>query len=348
MISSPPSARPIQVADASSVGQARRHAIAVAEYAGLTPEQVGNTSIIATELAVNLHVHGGGGELLINALAAPTPGIQLLAIDRGRGMSDVGRCLVDGYSTAGTAGQGLGAIRRLSSRFDVHSQPGSGTHGGTVVVSQILTKGVPTPGAGPDIGGVCVPVDGETVCGDGWIFDSTSGRCAILVADGLGHGPLAAEAAEAAMAIFRKRGTAEPSAFLTHAHAALRPTRGAAASLADIDLAHRVVRYVGVGNVAGRLVSDQGMRNMISNNGTLGLQIGRTLETQYPWLENGILVMTTDGLVTGWSLDPYPGILRRHPAVIAAVLYRDWSRGRDDATVVVARIPAAAAVMTEV
>ena len=343
MITTPPSARPILVADASSVGAARRHAIAVAEFAGLTGEQIGNISIIATELAVNLHLHGGGGELLINPLPAATPGVQLLAIDRGRGMGDVQRCLTDGYSTAGTAGQGLGAIKRLSSRFDVHSQARSGAHGGTVVVSQILTRGEAMTAADTEIGAVCVPLESETVCGDGWISDSSSGRCAILVTDGLGHGPLAAEASEAAMNTFRNRGATDPVGFLARAHAALRPTRGAAAALADIDLARRVVRYVGVGNVAGRMVSDLSSRSMISSNGTLGLHLGRTIEMQYPWLEDGVLVMATDGLVTGWSLDRYPGILRRHPAVIAAVLYRDWSRGRDDATVVVARIPAAAA-----
>jgi hypothetical protein len=43
--------------------------------------------------------------------------------------------------------------------------------------------------------------------------------------------------------------------------------------------------------------------------------------------------MHTDGLGTRWSLDDYAGLLRRHPSVIAAVLYRDFSRNRDDATV---------------
>lgn len=337
MITSPPSARPIQVSDASSVGAARRHATAVAEHVGLGSELTGNVSLIATELAVNLHLHGGGGELLISPL--PGPGVQLLAIDRGCGMGDVERCLTDGYSTAGTAGQGLGAIRRLSSRFDVHSRPRSGQQGGTVVLSQVLARNAAPPAVEVELGAVCVPVDGETVCGDGWAVDGTHGSCAILVVDGLGHGYLAAEAAAAAVAVFRDRGEADPNAFLSRAHAALRPTRGAAASVAYIDLVRRVVRYAGVGNVAGRLVTEDRSRNMISHNGTLGLQVSRTAETQYPWMEGGLLIMATDGLVTGWSLEGYLGILRRHPAVIAGVLYRDWSRGRDDATVVVVRVP---------
>ena len=44
-----------------------------------------------------------------------------------------------------------------------------------------------------------------------------------------------------------------------------------------------------------------------------------------------------DGLVSHWSIDAYPGLRARHPAIVAAVLYRDFNRGRDDVTVVVGR-----------
>jgi hypothetical protein len=45
--------------------------------------------------------------------------------------------------------------------------------------------------------------------------------------------------------------------------------------------------------------------------------------------------MHTDGLRTRWILSERPGLSARHPAVIAAVLHRDFLRGRDDATVLV-------------
>ena len=47
--------------------------------------------------------------------------------------------------------------------------------------------------------------------------------------------------------------------------------------------------------------------------------------------------MHSDGLSSRWSLDEYQGLITRHPAVIAGVLYRDCLRGRDDATIVVMR-----------
>jgi hypothetical protein len=51
--------------------------------------------------------------------------------------------------------------------------------------------------------------------------------------------------------------------------------------------------------------------------------------------------MHSDGLATQWNLGAYAGLQTRHPSLIAAVLYRDFVRGRDDVTVVVARDRAA-------
>ncbi len=49
-------------------------------------------------------------------------------------------------------------------------------------------------------------------------------------------------------------------------------------------------------------------------------------------------MLASDGVATSWQLDPYPGLSQKHPTLIAAVLFRDFSRRRDDATVVVIRI----------
>ena len=51
--------------------------------------------------------------------------------------------------------------------------------------------------------------------------------------------------------------------------------------------------------------------------------------------------MHSDGLTTHWTLERLPGLAARHPSLIAGVLYRDFKRGRDDVTVVVARGAAA-------
>jgi len=75
----------------------------------------------------------------------------------------------------------------------------------------------------------------------------------------------------------------------------------------------------------------------VSVNGTLGHEARAFREYSYPWQHDAVFVMFSDGLGTHWTLDAYRGLLQRHPAIVAAVLYRDFSRQRDDVTVVVGR-----------
>src|SRR5690606_24646577 len=121
------------------------------------------------------------------------------------------------------------------------------------------------------------------------------------------------------------------------AHAALRSTRGAAMAIAELRHAERVVRFAGVGNIAASIHDHHQTWNMVSYNGTVGHELRKVQEFTYAWPENGLLVMHSDGLTSRWSLAAYPGLAARHPSMTAAVLYRDFRRGRDDVTVLVAR-----------
>jgi hypothetical protein len=76
---------------------------------------------------------------------------------------------------------------------------------------------------------------------------------------------------------------------------------------------------------------------MVSMNGTAGQGAARVRAFDYAWEARATLVMASDGLDTRWSLDDYPGLAARDPALIAGVLYRDHTRGRDDVTVVAVR-----------
>ena len=326
----------VQVTESSQVGEARRAAAQVAERAGLGETDRGRVAIIVTELANNLARHArGGGEMLLRALRAPdVPGVEVLSIDRGPGMADVAACMRDGFSTGGTPGTGLGAARRLADRFEIHStQPA-----GTVVLARVEAAGareaVPRPQF--DWSVICIPVRGETMCGDTWRVAVGPDRLAVMLADGLGHGPLAADASGAAGAAFDADPFAGPRPVIEAAHARMQGTRGGA--VAVLDLAGGAARYAGVGNIAGSIVpAAGGSRGLASHNGTAGVQVRKVQEFEYPWPSDGMLVMHSDGLQGRWSLDAHPGAARRHPAVVAALLYRDFSRGRDDVTVAVVR-----------
>jgi hypothetical protein len=77
---------------------------------------------------------------------------------------------------------------------------------------------------------------------------------------------------------------------------------------------------------------------LFSHNGTVGVLVRKMHAFEYMLPVGGVLIMHSDGLQSRWSLASYPGLQSRHPAVIAAVLARDFDRQRDDLTVLVARV----------
>jgi Stage II sporulation protein E (SpoIIE) len=245
------------------------------------------------------------------------------------------RCLLDGYSTAGSPGTGLGAIARLSASFDIHSMP----QVGTALWSRLWSRPLASdrPAVELQVGTVSLPYPGESVCGDACAVEQLPGRSLFLVADGLGHGPSAAEAAREAVRVFRENLRLDPAAAIHAIHAALRSTRGAAVAVTEINFEAASLRFVGVGNISGTIVADGLSRSLVSHNGTVGHQLLKVQELVYPFPRGALLVLHSDGLATSWRLDKYPGLAARDPSLVAGVLYRDFKRGRDDVTVMAVR-----------
>jgi hypothetical protein len=120
----------------------------------------------------------------------------------------------------------------------------------------------------------------------------------------------------------------------------LTSSRGAVAACAQLDAAAARVGYAGIGNIYGSLVGKERSRGMVSHNGTLGMQTPRARQFAYEWPLEELVIMHSDGLSARWSLSEHPGLFSHHPAIIAAILYRESARKRDDATVVVVRYAA--------
>ena len=320
-----------EISDSSHVGEARRCAAGVAHSAGLDSTQCGNVAIVVTELATNILNHAARGTILLHELVAPGAGVEVIAIDRGPGMPNIDHCMADGYSTGGTKGNGLGAVRRLADQFDVWSDAR-----GTAAVARIVqSRGGATSAA---IGFVCVPKDGEQQCGDAWAVRFDQQTDSILVVDGLGHGPDAETVALAAVAAFRRSALDDAKAMLEQVDAALRASRGAAVAVAMVPKNGQSLRYCAVGNIGGRLESASGSRGLVSGNGIVGGSFRTPQTFEYDFVGETLLILFSDGLQSRWDLDAYAGLRFRHPALIAAILFRDFSRGRDDVTVLVVRL----------
>jgi anti-sigma regulatory factor (Ser/Thr protein kinase) len=328
----------VRVSDPSKIAEARRVAVQHARNLEWDDVTSGEVALIATELATNLVKHAQNGAVILNSSnGGERASLQMISVDTGPGITDIDRSLRDGYSTAGSPGNGLGAVRRMARTLDVYSTPQ-----GTVLVAEIDGLRLKSQGRRKayTIGGIAVPRAGESVCGDAWDVRSDRGLVAVLLVDGLGHGSAAAKAADAAVESFRSAAAiSDPVDLMNRLDLALRPTRGAAAAVAVIDAAAAIVRYCGIGNTVGAIVARNEKRSLVSLNGTLGHTVPRVGEFSYPWPAGASLVMHSDGLTARWVPEQWPGLWQREPAIVAGALYRDCHRPRDDATVVVTRIP---------
>ena len=322
--------------DSSHPGEARRQAVSLCHELGFDESRIGQVALVVTELATNLvkHTAGAGGELVFSPIKqGGMVGLDILSLDKGLGMVNIGECLMDGHSTTGSLGTGLGAIRRLSSAFDIYSSPGQGT----AVFSRLWGNTPPEFAPALDVGAVCLPKHGEQACGDAWAMKQSQNTTLFMLADGLGHGQDAAIAANRAVSVFEQHAPRSPEELVSLIHTALCHTRGAAVAVVEVAFGRGLVRFVGVGNISGSIISGATSCNLISCNGTAGLDAHKVKEFTYPWPAGGLLVLHSDGVATHWSLETYPGLMHKHPALIASVLFRDFQRLNDDSTVVVAK-----------
>lgn len=319
------------VDDPSRVGEARRHVAALCRELEFDEVTSGQAAIIVNELGSNLCKHARKGQLWIAARKENVPEIEILSVDDGPGIGNLPLAMRDGFSTAGSPGTGLGAVQRLATDFDIHSESGKGT----VILARL--RKAPDTGRAFKWGVVALPAPGQSVCGDSWGIALEGSRAALLVADGLGHGEYAAQASLAAVDVFARQPFADMKSALEDSHAVLRMTRGAAVTRVHLDAQENALLVAGAGNVAIRVVSGVFNRSVLVQNGTVGVQMRRVEETRMDWPAHALVVCHSDGLQSRWPPEAITALIGRDPTLAAAVLVRDYGRGRDDVTVLVMR-----------
>lgn len=316
------------VEDSSQVGHARRAVQKLADRIGFDATDAGRVALVVTELASNLLKHAGRGELHVRAIPrGDLQGIEVLAVDRGKGF-DLHACLADGFSTQGTQGIGLGAVSRQAQVFDVYSDAR-----GSVILVRFFQRA--DNGKDQRFGVTQHSLRHDPACGDAWALSIKGQQISALVIDGLGHGEDAESAAMAGSAEFYREPFASPTLMLEDMHHAMRGSRGGALALAQLDCNTGVMRFVGIGNIGACIIDSEKSRGLVSHPGIVGLQYRKSQVFDYPDVNGRLLIMYSDGLQSRWNLRDYPGLMLRHPAVIAALLHRDFCRGTDDVTVLV-------------
>jgi anti-sigma regulatory factor (Ser/Thr protein kinase) len=324
----------LAMTDDSRIAEARRFVKTLAYELHFTDSDIERAAIVVTEAASNIMKHAQHGRVIIRAVSSNT--LEILALDDGPGIANVARAMEDGYSTANSKGIGLGAIARLSSSFHIYSVSGVGT---ALMIRLWANKKSDKPKT-LDVEVISSPKPPEKLNGDAWSVAYYMQKVFFLVADGLGHGPEAAEASQKAVETFDSVSARSPAEYIEAIHINLKGTRGAAVAVTEVDLVEQQIRFAGVGNINTVLVSSSKSQTMLSQPGIVGQQIRSLQEFVYTWKEmaNPLLIMHTDGMEKRWDLDDYPGLAPMPLSLIAGVLLTKHMRGYDDIAVLVSRL----------
>jgi anti-sigma regulatory factor (Ser/Thr protein kinase) len=317
----------LRVEDPSAVAACRSAGQSLAGRLRFPASRADELALAVTEAASNLHKHARQGALLLRiGRDGGKPGIELVTIDAGPGFADERAAMRDGHSTSGTLGIGLGAIRRLADFCDLYSARGHGT----VLAARFWAQ---PQQIAVRYAGLIRPITGETECGDNFGAMYAGSTLTGVLCDGLGHGPLAAIAAAAAVGAVLEDTSGEPAALVERAHRRISHTRGGAIGV--VQVTGNAVRFAGLGNITATLLSDGSRRNMLSVPGIAGHQARTIRQFSYETGPGTAIVLHSDGISSRWEAAALPGLAARDPLVIAAAVLAEAGSHRDDAGIMV-------------
>lgn len=148
---------------------------------------------------------------------------------------------------------------------------------------------------------------GADVSGDEWLVAEVAGQALVGAIDGIGHGAAAALAAQRAKRSAVENGGRPLDVLIGRSHAALFGTRGAAMTVARVDISSGALEWVGVGNVGAYLVRIDTLGptaaeaalvfgGVLGHNPPVPLHVRTTT-----MLPGDLLLIGTDGLVPGFQ-----------------------------------------------
>ena len=194
----------------------------------------------------------------------------------------------------------------------------------------INTQGIPSATA-------CIPLTGESFCGDqARVWQLDNGNLLAALADGIGHGRAAHEAAQLCLDTISERRMLPLQEIFQRCNDRLAHSRGVALSLALFDGELQNVTYAGIGNISSTLVAN-GTKRLLNTYGIVGQSPLTSPLLQSLDFQSGrdLLFMATDGVSETLNYLRYRPCLFPSLQTMAEMVLLDGATGADDAGVVV-------------
>jgi negative regulator of sigma-B (phosphoserine phosphatase) len=184
-----------------------------------------------------------------------------------------------------------------------------------------------------------LPIHGQQQSGDRYLVQPIARGVLLAVVDGLGHGVEAAAAAELAVRTLRGHTNGAVTSLVQRCHETTRGTRGVVIGVALIDGVRGALTWLGVGNVAGVVISrgdghSQRRQTLFLRAGIVGAQLPALAPSVVQLMPSDLLIVATDGIRTDvrWQT-----ILTDPPQQIADRILAEHRKETDDALVLVSR-----------
>ena len=328
--------RIISVTHSGEALVARRLARSMAGELGFAEKAAEEIGLVAGELAANLVRHAGGGQMVLERLEEDgRVGLRMDAQDSGPGIVDVDRAMIDGFSTAGGLGYGLGTANRLMDDLEVDSERGKGTH---VVGRRWLRVDTERAAGCPlDFGAASRPHPKMAANGDAFVIEKWESSALVGVIDGLGHGQFAHRAAQAARQYVDSHFDRPLGEIFRGVGHSCRATRGVVMALARFDWGAGKLTFASVGNVEARVCGAPAPVRFIARRGVIGGRAPAPLVSECGWEPSCMMALYSDGLTGHWEWKDFAHLRDRSAASVAQEMLRTLGKDNDDATVIVVK-----------
>lgn len=293
--------------------------------------------LVVSELASNIIKYADRGIITLTPVSlSEQNGLMIEAVDSGSGFNE-NIALKDGFSSSGTLGFGLGAVNRMMDEFDIHTNENNQT-GTRIICKRWLRSKSSFTGRCPfDVGVVSRPKSGETVNGDSFVIKHGNGQSLVAVIDGVGHGLLAHQAAQAARYYIESHSELPFIDIFRGVDRACRSSRGVVMALASIDWDSMKLSFASVGNIEVKVLGAQEKFKFIVRRGIVGKNAPNPVITENDWRLDYALALHSDGLSTHWSWDDFSHHSDRTAQFIAEQIHRTLKKDNDDTTLIIVK-----------
>jgi anti-sigma regulatory factor (Ser/Thr protein kinase) len=334
-----PSKCVLQVSHPSDAYEARCRIKSMAVDLGFSLKESEDLAIVVSELSSNLVRHAGGGQLVFTPLTKGiTSGIKIVSQDKGPGIAEVNKAIVDGFSTSGTLGYGLGTIKRLMDQLYIEPSPEE--QPGTLITCVKWSKNPGKAVSCPlSFGSASRTRPDMSLNGDSVIIRQWNNSALLALIDGLGHGKYAHEAARAAREYIETHYDQPLPLIFRGVGKACRATRGVVMALARFDWGEGAINlsFARVGNISAKVFNYSQPMSFPEQRGIIGFNAPEPITAKYRWEPSQVLVLHTDGLTTAWRWTDFPKLAEASAPYTAEYLLQKLARDDDDASVLVVR-----------